>query len=67
MIHRTNRKCWKCGQNVRHAKIHTPYPKVGTRGQRRAWWFSRWFTAPTKHYVFKNGTFVECAGSGRSA
>ena len=77
MFHRTNKKCWKCGQDVSHerCRLGKPEPGPGWRARLRAWWRAGRYespgakvqTVPRRHYVEKNGTFVECRGSGRLA
>ena len=77
MLHRTTKKCWKCGQEVPHhrsflGKRWTGWgrslfswvvPNMGDRHPLRA----KRRSVPKKHYVEKGKGFIECPGSGRAA
>ena len=77
MIQRTVKPCWKRCRGVSHERyrLGKPDPGPGFRARLRAWWRAGRYespdakvqTVPRQHYVEKNGTFVECKGSGRLA
>ena|ERR1039457_2283891 len=48
MFHRTNKKCWKCGQDVSHerCRLGKPEPGPGWRARLRAWWRAGRYESP---------------------